>query len=410
MGNFLKVFASWRMAVVMLHGLAAGIPYALTVHALQPWMKDEGVDLTLIGIYSLVGLPYTIKFLWAPFMDRYTPPFLGRRRGWMIIAQIMLLFTITSLGFTHPTQSPWTVAFICVLITFASASQDIVIDAYRTEILEDNERGIGSSLYIMGYRLAVVIAGSISLILADYFSWKTAYMFMSASMLIGIVTTLLAPEPKVIAPPPKNLQEAVVHPFLEFFRRKGAIEILLFLLIYKIDAALTQALMTPFFMDMGFSKTEIGVLAKSTGTIATIAGTFIGGAIMLRVSMERSLWIFGIAQALAGGSFMLLSIYGKSYSLLMVAMASEFFFSGMSTAAFAAFIMSCCNKRFTATQYALLTSFMALSRYLVFTPSGYLAKTMGWTHYYLLCVLIGIPGLLLLTRYKKWTMPEKQTN
>ncbi len=407
MKSIFLVFANLRMAAVLLMGFSSGIPLALTASTLQAWMVNEGVDLTIIGIFSLVGLPYALKFLWAPLMDRYVPPFLGRRRGWMLVAQCGLVFVIAAMGFTNPATTPALVATLAVCIAFFSASQDIVVDAYRVEILTPEELGAGAGLYVMGYRIAMLVSGALALFLADQMPWKNVYLIMSATMLLGLITTLLAPEPKVEAPPPKNLAEAVVMPFVEYFKRNGAFEMLAFMIFYKLDVAMTLAMTTPFMLSIGFTKTDIAAVTKVFGMIATIVGTLLGGALMVRLTLYRSLWIFGLAQAFSGLSFTLLAYVGKSYPMLVTAIAVENLCSGMGTAVFSAFMMSLSNKRFTATQYALLTSFMALSRYIAGAPSGILAKSLGWEMYFVICTFAGVPGLLLLTRFKKWTLPKE---
>ncbi len=396
------VFASWRMAVVLLTGFSAGIPLGLTGGTLQAWMASVGVDLTVIGIFSLVGLPYALKFLWSPLMDRYTFPFLGRRRSWILIAQVALVFGIAAMAFTDPVATPLLMAVLAFCVAFFSASQDIAVDAYRTEILKVEELGAGAGLYIMGYRIAMVISGAVALILSDHLPWTAVYLIMAATMFIGIVAVLFAPEPQVAVKPPRTLREAVFLPFIEYFRRRGAFEMLGFILLYKIDVAMALAMTTPFMLELGFTKTDIGAVTKAFGLVATIFGTLAGGALMTRWGIKRSLWVFGFTQALSGLSFIMLARLGHNYPMMVTAITVENVCSGLATAAFAAFIMSICDKRYTATQYALLTSFMALTRVLVGTPTGWIAKTTGWEIYFVISTLIAIPGLLLLTRFDRW--------
>lgn len=406
MSSLLSVFASWRIAIVLALGFSSGIPLALTSSTLQAWMADQKIDLTIIGLFSLVGMPYGLKFLWAPLMDRFVPPFLGRRRGWMIVCQLGLVATICAIAFSNPAVSPLLIGVLAFAIAFFSASQDIVLDAYRIEILKKEEYGAGSGIYTMGYRIAMITSGAGALILADHISWKLVYLIMASTLILGISITLFVPEPKVEAVPPKTLKDAVFLPFIEYFKRKGAIEMLLFMILYKLDVALTLALTTPFMLGLGFTKTDIGAVTKGFGVAATIVGALIGGALMARLTMKRSLWIFGISQALSGLSFMLLARLGHDYPMMVTAIAVENVCSGLGIAAFSAFMMSLCEKRFTATQYALLSSFMALTRYVAGAPSGFLVKGLGWEGYFLLCAFAGIPGLLLLTRYDKWTLPR----
>ncbi|MDY6972167.1 MAG: MFS transporter, partial [Thermodesulfobacteriota bacterium] len=289
------------MLVALLMGFACGLPLLLTISVLQAWMKEEAVDLTVIGMMALVGLPYTLKFLWAPFLDRFTLPFLGRRRGWLLAAQVALVFSILGLSLTDPGNNPWSVAFIAFLVTFFSASQDIVVDAYRREDLPDEELGLGASLYIYGYRLGMLLASGGGLIMADHMPFSYVYIVMAACMLPGVLTTLFAPEPEAAAGRPKTLREAVLEPLVEYFNRSSAVWILLFVLLYKIGDTMASAMTTPFYLDIGFSKTEIGAVVKLFGFWATIAGSLIGGVFMLRLGINRSLWVFGLLQAASTG-------------------------------------------------------------------------------------------------------------
>jgi PAT family beta-lactamase induction signal transducer AmpG len=400
--SIIQVIFSRRMLVAFIMGFACGIPLLLTMSVLQAWMKDRGVDLTVIGMMSLVGLPYTLKFLWAPIMDRYTLPFLGRRRGWLLMAQIALTASIAGLGQSDPAQHPWMVAFAAFLVTFFSASQDIVVDAYRREDLSDEELGLGSSLYINGYRVGMLLASGGGLIMADYMTFSTVYLVLSACMLPGIVTTLLAPEPETPAGKPVNMREAVIDPLVEYFSRSGALWILAFILLYKVGDTMASAITTPFYLDIGFSKSEIGAVVKLFGFWATIAGGLAGGIMMIRLGINRSLWVFGVLQAASTACFALLARVGYSIPLLSSVIAFENLSSGMGTAAYAAFMASITNKKFTATQYALLTSLMGVPRVLAAAPTGFLAKNIGWEIFFISCALIAIPGMLLLLKFAPW--------
>ncbi|MBW1820648.1 MAG: AmpG family muropeptide MFS transporter [Deltaproteobacteria bacterium] len=390
------------MLVALLMGFACGLPLLLTISLLQAWMKEEGVDLTVIGLMALVGLPYTLKFLWAPFLDRFTLPFFGRRRGWLLVAQVTLIFSIVGLGLTDPGNNPWMVAFAAFLVTFFSASQDIVVDAYRREDLPDEELGLGSSLYVNGYRVGMLLASGGGLIMADHMSFLMVYVIMAACMLPGVLTTLLAPEPHASAGTPKSLKEAVVGPMVEYFSRSGAIWILAFILLYKIGDTMASAMTTPFYLDIGFSKTEIGAVVKLFGFWATIAGSLIGGVLMLRMGINRSLWIFGFLQALSTAGFAILAKIGYNIALLSGVIAFENLSAGMGTAAYVAFMASITNKKFTATQYALLTSLMGVPRVMASAPTGFLAKNIGWEGFFIFCTLIAIPGMLLLFKFAPW--------
>ncbi|MFC1534901.1 AmpG family muropeptide MFS transporter [Thermodesulfobacteriota bacterium] len=400
--SLIKIILSRRMLVAFLMGFACGLPLLLTISLLQAWMTEEGVDLTVIGMMALVGLPYTLKFLWAPFMDRFTLPFLGRRRGWLLVAQMALILSIAGLGSTDPGNNPWMVAFAAFLVTFFSASQDIVVDAYRREDLSDKELGLGSSLYVNGYRVGMLLASGGGLIMADYIPYSAVYLIMSACMLPGVLTTLLTPEPAVMEGTPKTMREAVFDPFLEYFSRSGALWMLAFILCYKIGDTMASAMTTPFYLDIGFSKTEIGAVVKLFGFWATIAGGLIGGMIMLRLGINRSLWIFGFLQAISTACFAILARIGHSVQVLAGVIAFENLSSGMGTAAFVAFMASITDKRFTATQYALLTSLMGIPRVLASAPTGFFAKNLGWESFFIFCTLVAIPGMLLLYKFAPW--------
>ena len=390
------------MLVAFVMGFACGLPLLLTISVLQAWMKDEGVDLTVIGMMALVGLPYTLKFLWAPFLDRFSLPFLGRRRGWMLVAQIALMVSIAGLGQSNPVQNPWILAFAAFLVTFFSASQDIVVDAYRREDLADEELGLGSSLYVNGYRVGMLLASGGGLIMADHMDFSMVYLILAGCMLPGLITTLLTPEPEIPAGTPRTMREAIVDPLVEYFSRQGAVWILAFILLYKIGDTMASAMTTPFYLDIGFSKSEIGAVVKLFGFWATITGALAGGVMMIKLGINRSLWVFGFLQALSTAGFALLANVGYSIPLLSSVIAFENLSSGMGTAAYAAFMASITNKKFTATQYALLTSLMGIPRVLASAPTGFLAKNVGWETFFIFCTLIAIPGMLLLLKIAPW--------
>ena len=399
----LKVIGSRRMLVALIMGFACGLPLLLTISVLQAWMKDAGVDIAVIGMMALVGLPYTLKFLWAPFVDRFTLPLFGRRRGWLLIAQVALVLAIAGLGLTDPGRSPLVVALAAFLVTFFSASQDIVVDAYRREDLSDEELGLGSSLYINGYRVGMLLASGGGLIMADHMPFKFVYLIMAACLLPGIITTLLTPEPGTPLGTPQTLREAVVAPLVEYFSRPQAIWILAFILFYKIGDTMAAFITIPFYLEIGFSKSEIGTLVKVFGFWATIAGGLVGGMLMLRMGIIRSLWIFGVLQAISTAGFALLAQIGYSISALAAVIAFENIASGMGTAAYAAFMASITHKRFTATQYALLTSLMGVPRVFATAPTGFLVKHMGWQNFFITCTLIAIPGMLILFKFAPWS-------
>lgn len=395
------------MLVALLMGFSCGLPLLLTISVLQAWMKEEGVDLTVIGMMALVGLPYTVKFLWAPVLDRFTMPFLGRRRGWLLLAQLALVLSISGLGFTDPVGNPWMVAFSAFLVTFFSASQDIVVDAYRREDLSDEELGLGSSLYINGYRVGMLLASGGGLIMADHMSFSFVYLIMAACMLPGILTTIFSHEPEVGVGKPETMREAVLDPLVEYMSRDKALWILAFILFYKIGDTMASAMSMPFYLDMGFSKTEIGTVVKLFGFWATIAGTLVGGVVMLRMGISRALWVFGFLQALSTACFVILARIGYSIPALSGVIAFENLSSGMGTSAYAAFMASITNKKFTATQYALLSSLMGIPRVVASAPTGFFAKNMGWEGFFIACTLVAIPGMLLLFKFAPWNSKSR---
>jgi PAT family beta-lactamase induction signal transducer AmpG len=386
------------MIVAFSMGFSSGLPLLLTGSVLQAWMKEEGVDLATIGLFALVGLPYTLKFFWAPFLDRYQLGHLGRRRGWLLWVQIGLILALMGLGFTEPALSPIKVAGAALLVAFLSAVQDIIIDAYRRESLADHELGLGSSLYVNGYRLGMLLASGGGLILADYLPFSQVYQLLALVMLIGVITTLLAPEPQIFINPPKTMREAVVEPFLEYFRRSDALLILLFILLYKMGDSMASHMTIPFYLELGYSTAEIGTIVKGFGFVAIIFGSLLGGILMLRIGIYRSLWIFGVLQGVSTAGFAVLGAYGYSLSGLALVIAFENLSGGMGTAAYTAFMASLTNKKFTATQYALLSSLMGIPRVIIAAPTGFLAESLGWVPFFSFCASIAIPGLLLLRR------------
>jgi PAT family beta-lactamase induction signal transducer AmpG len=398
----LNIIFSRRMLVAFLMGFSGGLPLLLTWGVLQAWMTEKGVDLIWIGMISLVQIPYTWKFLWAPFLDRFIPPLLGRRRGWLLMSQIALMASIVGLGYADPVKNTGLMIGAAVLVAFFSATQDIVIDAYRREDLSDEELGLGSSMYVYGYRLGMLLASGGGLILADHLPFSQVYFLMSLCMLPGILTTLMTPEPKVVAGIPQTMKAAVVDPFVEYFSRHSAVWILVFILLYKIGDTMASGITMPFYLETGFSKTEIGTVVKFFGTAATLIGAFLGGVLLLKIGINRGLWIFGILQALSTAGFAILARIGYNIAMLSGVIAFENLSSGMGTAAFVAFMASITNKKFTATQYALLTGIMGLSRQLASSVTGFMAKNMGWESFFIFCTLIAIPGMLLLLKIAPW--------
>jgi PAT family beta-lactamase induction signal transducer AmpG len=402
-----QVFGSRKMAALLLLGFASGLPLLLIGNTLKAWMTVENVNLSAIGWFGLTSLPYSLKFLWSPFLDRFTLPFLGRRRGWLLLTQIALMCAIAIMGFQQPKQALQLLAINAIAIAFISATQDIASDAYRTDVLTKLEMGAGAAVFILGYRIALLVAGALALILADRLPWSSVYLIMAGTMVIGIFATLFAPEPKEISPP-ASLAEAVFLPFGEFFQRKGVMRgllILLFITLYKLGDALLSNMTTPFLLQTGFTKTDIGAIQVGMGLIATIVGALLGGSILSRIGINRSLWVFGILQAVSNLAYFCLAYLGKNYQAMVLAINIEQFCGGLGTAAFVAFLMSLCNQRFSATQYALLSSLMAVSRDILSAPGGAIAEVTGWSTFFLITIVAAVPGLLLLPVFAPWNSP-----
>ena len=391
-----------RIVVVLFLGFSSGLPLALSGGTLQAWLTVEGVDIKTIGLFSLVGLPYTLKFLWAPFLDRFSVPLFGRRRGWIFVSQFILLILIFAMSLVSPAQSTLVFAFLAFGLAFASSSQDIVVDAYRAEVLREDERGLGAAVSVTGYRVAMLVSGALALILSEVLGWRSTYMFIAVLMLLAITAVWLGPEPEVTGTQPKTMNEAVRGPLVEFFARDGAWMILTLIILYKLGDAFAGSLTTSFLIrGVGFSVGEVGAINKGMGLAATIVGALFGGTLMTRLGLYRSLLIFGILQAVSNLSFMVLSIVGKSYAMLVFTIAFENLAGGMGTAAFVAFLMALCNHNYTATQFALLSALASLGRVFVGPASGFLVDTYGWLLFFLVTFLAAIPGLILL-----WKMRE----
>jgi len=402
MGNWFKIYGNRRVLSLVGLGFSSGLPLALTASTLQAWLVTEKVDLSIVGAFSLVGLPYALKVFWAPLMDRFSPPWLGRRRGWIVSIQILLAVAILVLGCCSPGSFPAYVGLAALVTAFLSASQDIAIDAYRADVLRETELGPGAATAVVGYRSAILVSGALALILSDHVPWRTVYSLMAAVMLVNTLFTLAAPEPEIKVIPPKSLKEAVWGPLTGYFKRSGAVEMLFFILIYRLGNVMAGAMTTPFLLDIGFSRSDVGMVNKVFGLISTIVGTLVGGSIVAKIGINRSLWVFGFLQALSNLAFTALALIGKSYPAMICAIGIENICVGMGDAAFIAFMMSLCDKRFTATQYALLTSFMAVGRIVAGAPTGVVAQALGWPGYFSLTVLGAIPGIVLLARFAPW--------
>ncbi len=453
--NLVKIINPYfqkKIFITLSMGFVSGIPLLLTITLLQAWLTEEGISKSTIGLFALVGLPYSLKFLWAPIFDGITLSTLGRRRSWMLLTQILLIITIIGLGMTDPSMDATNVAILSVLVAFSSASQDIVIDAYRRESLTDEEQTLGASAYVLGYRIGALAAGAGGLILADYMSYQMVYAFMSLVMLYGVLITIIADEPKT-SYRPSNVIDTVVKPFIEFFDRYTSIHniatdrlkhlrdgfaiplyhnkifsgktdlgykrskitrrnilknifitpilILLFILLYKIGDTMAHSLSTNFYLDIGFSKSEIGTIVKFFGLFATLIGAFAGGLIALKIGLYQSLIVFGIFQAIATLGFSFLAIVGDNIYLLMTVISLENLAAGMGYTAYLAFIANMTNKQFTATQFALMTALMSLPRTLFSGFSGYLVEFFNWELYFVFCSLIAIPALIILRKLQR---------
>ncbi len=473
--SLLQVFQSRKMAALLLLGFSSGLPLFLTSRTLQIWMTEENVDLGVIGLFAVVALPYSLKFLWSPLLDRFVPPFMGRRRGWLVITQVGLLVAIAAMAFQKPAQDVQVLQLLALnalIITFLSATQDIAGDAYRTDVLKPNELETGASVWVLGYRIALLATSFLALVLADYLPWNVVYLIMAAFMAVGIITSFWTPEaagenfqnrtplsskdvlflllivllvagllgsvligyiplnvfywvvaavigvwlttsfllPKKtlaneLESPPQTLQDAITLPFQEFFQRFGTLQgslILAFILLYKLGDALVGNMANPFLVAINFSKTQIGAIQGGMGFLATTVGVLAGGAILTKLGINRCLWIFGILQLLSNLGYYILAIAGKNDSLLVIAINIENFCAGLVTVVTVAFLMSLCNHRFTTTQFALFSSLTAISRDILSAPAGELVKATGWPSFFLITIVLALPGLLLLPFVAPW--------
>jgi PAT family beta-lactamase induction signal transducer AmpG len=393
-----------RMLICVFTGFSSGLPLFILISLLPAWLRSEGVNLKAIGLFALISLPFTWKFLWAPLFDRYIPP-LGRRRGWLLITQLLLLGSIPLFGAFSPQLDIWTIAYLATIVAFFSASQDVVIDAYRREILLDAELGLGNVVHVNAYKIAGLIPGSLSLILADHLPWHSVFMITALFMLPGLAMTIFVKEPALRSAAPKTLRAAVSEPFQEFISRNGiktALLILAFIFFYKLGDSMATALATPFYLDMGFSKTEIGLIAKNAGLWPSVIGGLLGGMWMVKLGINRALWLFGAVQMLAILGFAWLAVVGHNLFVLSVAIGVEAFGVGLGTAAFVAYIAYTTHPLYTATQFALFTSLAAVPRTFANAATGYLVEGLGWRNFFLFCFLAAIPGMLLLFKVAPW--------
>ncbi len=405
----LGLYLQPRLLIVFVMGFASGLPLALSSATLFFWLAEAGVALTAIGLFALVGTPYNVKFLWAPVIDRIALPWLtrrlGRRRSWMLLIQVGLMISIVLLGFSRPDATPLLAAVCALLVAFFSASQDIVIDAYRIEILDPDEQGAGAAMTQAGYRLGAIVAGAGALFLADQFDWSLVYVVMAVLVSVGMLAALLAPDPEQRKQPGDasvaavNLRGMLVDPFVEFFQRNGAstaIVILAFILLYKLGDAYAGVMAYPFYYEMGFSKSEVATVSKLFGVAATVVGVFVGGLIVKRYGVMPSLLGCGVLQMLSNLMYAAQTLAGHDVQFLYFTIGIENLSGGMGSSAFVAYLSLLCNIRYTGTQFALFTSFMAFGRTLLSASSGWVVELTGWFQFFLISTVVALPGLILL--------------
>ena len=400
-----SAFLNRRILICVFTGFSSGLPLYILLSLLPAWLRSEQVDLKSIGLFALIQLPYTWKFLWAPLLDRYVWMRLGRRRGWILLSQTALLFFLPLFGWLQPKPDLWTIAYLAATVAFFSATQDIVLDAFRREILLDVELGLGNAVHVNAYRIAGLIPGSLSLILADHLPWRSVFLITALFMLPGIVMTLRVTEAELSQAVPKTLRLAVVEPFHEFITRQGlrpALLILAFIFLYKLGDSMATALATPFYLDMGFSKSDIGLIAKHAGLWPSVIGGLLGGWWMIKLGINRALWLFGIVQLVSILGFAWLSLVGHDKPLLAAVIGFEALGVGLGTTAFVAFIARTTHPHYTATQFALFTSLAAVPRTFANAATGYVVETIGWFWFFLLCTLLALPGMFLLMKVAPW--------
>lgn len=411
-GTLRQIF-SRRMLICVFTGFTSGLPLYFLINLIPAWLRSEQIDLKTIGLFALIGLPFTWKFIWSPIMDAVRLPFLGRRRGWMLVTQIGLLATLMAYAFLNPHRHMTTIMGLSLVVAFFSASQDIVLDAFRREILPDNELGLGNAIHVNAYRIAALVPGSLSLILADIMPWHNVFIITALFMIPGLLMTLfLAQEPSLPPQTPRTFRQTVSEPFHEFFTRKGvqqACLVLAFIFLYKLGDSMATALATPFYLDMGYSKTDIGLIAKNAGLWPAVIFGIVGGIWMLKLGINKALWLFGLVQIVTILGFVWLAGYGHFETIsaterwmLAAVIGAEAVGVGLGTAAFVAYMARETNPAFTATQLALFTSLSAVPRTFINASTGYLIEWLGYVNFFWLCFLLGIPGMLLLLKVAPW--------
>lgn len=399
--HYRAILANPRLLIMLVLGFSSGLPLALVGSTLQAWFTQTGVDLSMIGAISLIGMPYTLKFLWAPVMDQFSIPYLGKRRGWIWVTQVCLAVFLIILAMQNPADHAGMMAMIALIIAFFSASQDIAIDAYRTDVLHADERGLGSAYYVFAYRIATLLAGGLALIFADHMGWRWTYLLMSAGVLLSLCVSLIAPRLHEVKAATPHLLTSIRAALVDFLNRDKFLLLLLFIMLYKIGDALALQLMSNFLLKgLGFTLTDVGIAYKVTGFIATILGVFLGGLVLTSWSVYRALLWFGILQALSNFMFVILSIVGKHFGLMCLSIFIENFCSGLTTAAFMAFLMSLCHQQFTATQFALLSAVASIGRVFLGPVAATIVQHAGWTDFYMIAFVVSFPGLVCLLLLK----------
>lgn len=401
-----EILLNRRMLICVFQGLSSGMPLFVLTQLVPGWLRTEGVDLSTIGLFAILTIPYNWKFLWSPLMDRYALPFLGRRRGWILASQVLLFASIGTFSGIDPATNLGAVVWVVVATSFFSATQDIVIDAYRREMLPDDELGMGNSIHINAYRVSSLVPGSLAFVLADLMPWGIVFWIVAAFMLVGICSTLWIPETALEETAPQSILDAVIQPFVEFFTRdtvKSALVMLAFLVLYKLGDNMAVALQTPYFIDLGFTLTEIGTVAKFAVLGSTILGTALGGIIMLRLSINKSLWVFGIVQMISILGYAALARIGANLYALFAAASFEYIGVGLGTVGITAFIAQHTNTRFTVTQLALLLSVVTLPRTVATATTGFIIEATGYFNFFLICFALAIPGMLLLFAVAPWS-------
>lgn len=400
-----NTFTNSRLLAALLLGFSSGLPLALTASTLQAWFTSANVDIAMIGALSLIGIPYTLKFVWSPFLDYYQLPRLGLRKGWIMASQFGVAAALYFLANMNPATQAIFMSMIALLTAFLAATQDVAIDAYRTDILTNQERGLGAAYYVFSYRLAVVASGGLAMVFADFYGWKLTYELMAVLMLLVMAMTLRAPAIQHEAAAEKNVWQTMTVSLGDLLSRDNIVLLLLFVMFYKFGDALALSLMTNFLLHgLGFSLTEVGLAYKIVSFAATVLGAFVGGAILTRKNIFYGLFAFGLAQAFSNLMFVILAASGKNFTLMAVSIFIENFCSGLSTAAFLAFLMSICNKKYTASQYALLSAVASLGRVFLGPVAALMVAKLGWTQFFVWSFILSFPGILLLMLLKEKVM------